>query len=99
MVVVAEVQFTDGGAGQGLSTDLYVGASWRRTQQSSIGVVSGESKSFTRYEPATLQRCNIRTPSVKSSLYINNRQPYGSLSNVLRRPAVVEQPVEGSGWR
>ena len=23
---------------------------------------------------------------VKSSLYINNRQPYGSLSNVLRRP-------------
>ena len=23
MVVVAEVQFTDGGAGQGLSTDLY----------------------------------------------------------------------------
>ena len=31
----------------------------------------------------------------KSSLYINNRQPYGSLSNVLRRPAVVE----GSGRR
>ena len=27
---------------------------------------------------------------VKSSLYINNRQPYGSLSNVLRRPAVVD---------
>ena len=34
------------------------------------------------------------TLQVKSSLYINNRQPYGSLSNVLRRPAVVE----GSGW-
>jgi len=27
------------------------------------------------------------SPEVKSSLYINNRQPYGSLSNVLRKPA------------
>jgi len=27
---------------------------------------------------------------VKSSLYINNRQPYGSLSNVLRKPAVED---------
>ena len=36
-----------------------------------------------------------RPSQVKSSLYINNRQPYGSLSNVLRRPAVVE----GSGRR
>jgi hypothetical protein len=34
---------------------------------------------------------------VKSSLYINYRQPYGSLSNVLRKPAVED----GSGrkWR
>ena len=27
----------------------------------------------------------------QSSLYINNRQPYGSLSNVLRRPAVDQR--------
>jgi len=34
---------------------------------------------------------------VKSSLYINNRQPYGSVSNVLRKPA----GEDGSGrrWR
>ena len=39
--------------------------------------------------------------TVKSSLniksinqYINNRQPYGSLSNVLRRPAVVEGSLQ-----
>ena len=32
---------------------------------------------------------------IKSSLYRNNRQPYGSLSNVLRRPAVVEKGVGG----
>ena len=32
---------------------------------------------------------------VKSSLYRNNRQPYGSLSNVLRKPAVED----GSRWR
>jgi len=34
---------------------------------------------------------------VKSSLYINNRQAYGSLSNVLRKPA----GEDGSGrrWR
>jgi len=38
---------------------------------------------------------SIHTRQVKSSLYINNGQPYGSLSNVLRRPAVVE----GSGRR
>ena len=38
-----------------------------------------------------LDGCEVRLSSqVKSSLYINNRQPYGSLSNVLRRPAVVE---------
>ena len=33
---------------------------------------------------------------VKSSLYINNRQPNGSLSNVLRKSGVVG---EGSRWR
>ena len=36
-----------------------------------------------------------RAVEVKSSLYINNRQPYGSLSNVLRKPAVED----GSRWR
>ena len=30
-----------------------------------------------------------------TSLYINNRQPYGSLSNVLRRPAVWWKGVGG----
>ena len=39
--------------------------------------------------------CFLRVGLFKSSLYINNRQPYGSLSNVLRRPVVVE----GSGRR
>ena len=29
----------------------------------------------------------MMSSQVKSSLYINNRQPYGSLSNVLRKPA------------
>ena len=39
----------------------------------------------------------IESSQVKSSLYINNRQPYGSLSNVLRKPA----GEDGSGrrWR
>ena len=39
----------------------------------------------------------VHTSQVKSSLYINNRQPYGSLSNVLRKPA----GEDGSGrrWR
>ena len=51
------------------------------------------------------RRCRVSASQVKSSTYtsINNRQrlnvttivPYGSLSNVLRRPAVVD----GSGRR
>ena len=39
----------------------------------------------SRNEPAT---CWDLLAS-KSSVYINNRQPYGSLSNVLRKPAVT----------
>ena len=49
------------------------------------------------FEPVQeCERAKLEVPEVKSSLYINNRQPYGSLSkHVLRRPAVVE----GSGRR
>jgi hypothetical protein len=36
---------------------------------------------------------------VKSSLYRNNRQPYGSLSNVLRKPAGEDGSKDGSRWR
>ena len=36
-----------------------------------------------------------KSSQVKSSLYRNNRQPYGSLSNVLRKPA----GEDGSRWR
>ena len=38
---------------------------------------------------------SLNGSQVKSSLYINNRQPYGSLSNVLRKPA----GEDGSRWR
>ena len=41
-------------------------------------------------DSARVKRRPVHSNSHQSSLYINNRQPYGSLSNVLRRPAVVE---------
>jgi len=36
--------------------------------------------------------------SHESSLYQNNRQPYGSLSNVLRKPAGKDLRKDGSRW-
>ena len=50
-----------------------------------MGTVVGRVITFTTH---WLPQIPVRTVLVhKSSLYINNRQPYGSLSNVLRKPA------------
>ena len=62
-------------------------AVWRSGDWRETAITLCKTESETHGDSHRSHCCDLRVaPGVKSSLYINNRQPYGSLSNVLRNP-------------